>query len=346
MRCNLGTVSATAFFLLAAGQCTQNATEGACPDVVEEQEETQLMQRAKARVSPPKNSAWQWTQEAFADLSFEDIGCTGKGGQDISQQCWAHAFAKLDRNNDGKLSAEDLHYKEDEERGSAKNLTRKDIRRGLALLSQWYPAEAPRLLMNEPLILSAAYRGEVPPQDAGDPEDPVAAVPERAPKANLLQEIARRGNATAVRELRGDACVDGVGQTVVASFGIAFSILGIELPAGSLIADAVTTNIKLVDGIIAIVKAMDSFQNAGGVALGVAQILQQLYSEGVFSAVVTKALDKLSWWEWAVVSAQVAGTVALWFTTGMASLVLQVAMVVLDAVELIQGMLAVQEHCF
>lgn len=299
---------------------------------------------AEKPASERTRADWVWLHEAFADLNLADLTCT-KGAESISQSCWQGMFSKLDRNADGAISAGDLHRVEDEEK-NARNLTRKALKMGVALLAQWYPEESTRLVMNEPLIVALAFQGVVPPKNASAPEDPLAAVP----RAAFLQARARlgpqRANASAALELYGAECVEGVVQVATATIGIAFGILGIELPNSGLIADSITSNVRVVNTILEIVRAMDDVDDAGKIAKDIFGIIRLLYDEGVLTAAIQDSLSSLGWWEWAVVAAQLTATVASWFVTGGAGLVIQIALVAFDAVDLLAGVRKVQQDCF
>lgn len=284
-------------------------------------------------------SHWQWVHEAFADLTLEDIGCTARPEVGISKQCWQSAFSNLDRDSDGMLSSEELHHAEDKR--NAKNLTRKDLQTGLALAIQLYPEESTRLVTNAQLIIAAAFEGIVPPEDAPEPKDPLAAVP----KQFLMQQSATRVNASKAIEVYGSRCVEAIVQVAGAAIGIAFGILGIETPSGSLIADAVQTNYRAVNAILDIVRAMDDADDAIKISRDVVDIIGVLYEEGVLTTAVKDSLKSQPWWRWSLMTAQILGTIAAWFASGGTGLAISIALVVMDSVDLIDGVAKVKKDC-
>ena len=85
-------------------------------------------------------------------------------------------------------------------------------------------------------------------------------------------------------ETENPACVGASVQVAVGCMGLAFGILGIEIPGGALVADMVQTNSRAVSLILDIVRKMDNFDDMTKMALDVNDILEVLYDEGILSA--------------------------------------------------------------
>ena len=148
-------------------------------------------------------------------------------------------------------------------------------------------------------------------------------------------------------ETENPACVGASVQVAVGCMGLAFGILGIEIPGGALVADMVQTNSRAVSLILDIVRQMDKLDDYTKVALDVRDILKVLYDEGIFSAALKESLKDKSWWEWSKMIAQINATVALWFIpgAGQAAFLLQAGLALIDAMDVIDGLKDMKKHC-
>lgn len=156
-----------------------------------------------------------------------------------------------------------------------------------------------------------------------------------------------RGNATAVMELYGWACVTAVVQVGMASLSIGFALLGLELPGGDMVADTIKSNHVVVESLVDMSKLWnwDGAPDAMGMAWDVRSILKTLWDEGILSTAIDKAIKQYKWWKWAIMATQIFGTVGSWFASGGAAFALSVAMLVLDAYDLIDGIVTAAKEC-
>jgi len=351
----------------AAGQVQnlQNScADGACPSFVQLKNDIQHAKKKTRELKEvhddenapsPAKSDWSWVHEPFADFTLEDIPCS-KAEEGISKSCWDSEFSKL-AGADQKISPSSLHSLQDEQR-NPKNLTRADLRTGLALLVQLYPGEASRIMSVYNMILTSAFRNEFPPDDLPEPTDPLSNI--TIPKAGGdMMQVAfveerrqlmggrqlMRGNASAVIELYGMACVNAIVQVAIACLNIGFSILSIELPAGDMIADGIKANHVVVESIINYVRFWDDLSDPAAIAYDVQGVLRTLWDQNIFTTAINEAVKQYEWWRWAIMASQILGTVASWFATGGANLALSIVMLVLDAWDLTDGIISASKEC-
>jgi len=275
--------------------------------------------------------------EAVADLNMLALGNETCQHSGITRQEWMNVFSGLDRDGDGVLSTSELRSAEEAPPTGRRNLTKIDhnltmpqIRAGLALMASWFPEQAVVLVTHEALITALAYRGIRPPPDTAVPSDPLNGLVVR-PKRDYSML------AVASQTTRSAECIESVFEMVMGVLGLLFGLIGLELPSGGFVFDIVQTNHKLVDMLIDFARgasaADDPFEAAGVVK----DVFMILHEEGIFSQVVGEALSQLSWWDYTLMSVQVAATVAAWAGTGGAAFVAQIALGVFDAVSIFEG---------
>ena len=129
---------------------------------------TSLLNHQSLRVAD-RHSRPLWMSEVFTDFTLRDLACQGKPSQGFTRECWTSAFDRFDRNSDGIISAEDVQVLETLESETTKNnLTRADLRAGIAIACRWYPEECMQLIVHEPLITALVFDdtdiGELPPR--------------------------------------------------------------------------------------------------------------------------------------------------------------------------------------
>ena len=288
-----------------------------------------------------------WMSEAFADFTLDDLGCThgppGKEVIDFTQECWTEAFAKFDKNGDGIISSDDVVAVGESEARSQRNLTRANLRAGLALAAQWFPEEAMQLAVHGPLVISLLVHGHK-----------VDSLPPPAPQQFVLPGVdfskpkpPSPVDKLALVDTYGTACVAAVIQVAVGSLGLAFGILGIPLPNGALVADLIQSKSGILDGIVGIVQKMEDLGDPKKIAMDLKDVVMFLYNKGIFKEALGAALHDMNWWKWATTVAQVGAQVALWFVpgAGQAAFLLQITVAVSHALGLVQGIRELQGAC-
>jgi len=317
-----------------------------------EAEPSTPMQLTKARqqqslvVHPANVSA----MEAFMDLTLLDIGASPVEGG-IDKNTWDEAFSKLDFDGDGIISTGDALHWEQTPPSTPRNLTkvdhnlsRADVHKGMAVLVALFPDYASRVVAHEQLISELAFNGTLLPASTPPPEDPLSSL--TMMQLRLKRQRQRQALVATAQSTRSMACLGGVVNVVTGVLGLLFGIIGIEMPDGSFLFEAITSNAYVVDTLLSIVGGMDEKSDALTAAQNVKAIFVLLYEEGIFSLAVEESLKQLNWWDLLVVSAQVAAIVALWLGTGGVAFVAQIALLVFDAVAIWEGVNVVRAECF
>ncbi|CAK9002002.1 unnamed protein product [Durusdinium trenchii] len=324
--------------LLAVAFASESCPSGA--DV------TSLLTHQSPRVALSRGTRPLWMSEVFTDFTLRDLACQGKPSEGFTRECWGSSFDRFDRNGDGIISAEDVQVLESET--TKKNLTRADVRAGIAVACQWYPEEAMKLIVHEPLITALVFDDtgidQLPP-----PPPPPFVLPSQGTR--VLQVLpASPVNDTSLMLIEAEdseKCVQGAVQVSVGCLGLAFGILGLELPSGAIVADMVTTNQRALNAILDIVRNLNGLDDMTKNAMSVKDILAVLYNEGILSDLVKESLKDMNWWQWSKTVAQISMTVALWFVpgAGQAGFVLQVSLALMDAWDVIEGLRDVKNYC-
>lgn len=297
-----------------------------------------LLQSSKPRLKKAERTA---VLDALANVNLLDLEVAAKGGS-ITQNSWNRAFKGLDSDGDGVVSMGDLltregaHARGEDNLARRFNLTKKDIRAGIALACTWFPEEAGRMVTNEALLTELIFNGTKMPADASVPENPLSGlVVKKIPKPALTQ----------VSTL-SDTCVLAVIQLTVGVFNLLFGMLGLEGPSGSTVSGLIGANAGLLNSLMIMGQKLAEAKEPFKAAYVVKDIFQVLYDEGIFSQALQATLDQLDWWDYTMMTIEVAAILTAWLGTGGAAFVAQLALLVMGAVDLWDGVSALQKSCF
>jgi len=288
------------------------------------------------------------TMEALANVNLLDLQVVVGADGRISRKSWDEAFARLDVGGSGSISVKDLC---DEETAPPKqphnltkvnhNITKAQIKAGVALFASWFPEEAGRLVAHEPIIAALAFNGTLPPAGTPAPSDPLKGLVRSRKELRRRQAALMALNTTT----HSVECVGAIVQVVGSVIGLLFSLIGLEAPSGSLLSDLVVGNSIVLDQVITIAQALNKAQEPFDAAYAVKDMFMVLYEEGIFSEAIQMSLAQLSWWEYSIMGVQVAAIVAAWLGTGGVAFVANIALVVFDVKELFEGALQIRDEC-
>ncbi|CAK9087555.1 unnamed protein product [Durusdinium trenchii] len=339
------------------------------------EEELQLLQ-THAEAAASKESLW--AQEVFADASFYQVmsSCDGGSQSRISQDCWNSKFARFDHNGDGVIDAEDLHHEETNRLGGGApphrshapmaNFTRQEVRAGLALAAQWFPEQASRLITHATLITELLLQEDQLGIDLSKVPEPPDPLPKlkgyfaKDVKGRALSALGTSEHATTTATAKSttsaaptaapnttapsSACEMAVFKVGTSSANLILGILGVSTPSHQLMEDLLEKHTVVIQRIISVVQEKEVQDNAG-VALKVWQIFDILHEEQIFRKILEEDLKDMSWWQAALVIARVGATVASWYASGTALLLLQIGLAVPSAVDLVEGLKDVHGEC-
>uniref|UniRef100_A0A7S1PNH7 EF-hand domain-containing protein n=1 Tax=Alexandrium catenella TaxID=2925 RepID=A0A7S1PNH7_ALECA len=292
-------------------------------------------------------------KEALADTNLLGLGVEVDHGQ-ITQDAWMRAFRRLDVNSLGSIKVKDLVKSESEIPKEPRNLTsrnwnltRAQIKRGMALCVSMFPKHAWRLIAHEAAVAEFAVKGELPPDDMPDPEDPLAGleVPSVAEIAQRNVNALQRSSMALSLPVPSAACMTYLIKTIVAVLEFLVGLAGLKAPDGTLVASMATKNIAFLADVSHYCAIITAAKKPYNMAFAIKGIFMSMYAGGIFQAAVEKTFDGMSWWKAAVMMTQVATIVSTWFATGSSMFITQIILSIFRARRVIKGSLGVARDC-
>lgn len=281
--------------------------------------------------------AWVAMDEAWTNLNLADFRCEHDGN--VDRHCYEDRLDRMDINGDGMVSAAEANSVADER--NCFNLTRTDIKAGLALASQWFPEDASAWVTNEALLVDLTYRNVIPSEETPKPQDPLAGVP--LPRSSRRPAAQPAGNITAmVTKECGDARI----SIFVNVLGLFCQILGFNLaPSQNLVDSLLRGTGEFAEAVRAIFSYMDLMPAPMDIATGAWGLFMALYDEGFVIQAFREVVSGMSWWRRAVTLIRIAATVLLWIASAGVAQILQVAMMAVAIADLTSAFSEEREEC-
>jgi len=276
--------------------------------------------------------------EARANLNLADFGCEVDGN--IDMRCYKDRFDRLDVNGDGMVSAAEANSAADER--NCFNLTRADIKAGLALASQWFPEDASAWVANEALLVDLTYRNVIPSEDTPRPQDPLAGMPLPRSLRPPVEETAANISTAMVTKDCADARIT-IFTTVLELF---CQILGFNLkPSQNLVDVLLRGTSEFAEAVRGIFAYMDLMPSPMDIATSAWGLFMALYEEGFVLQAFWDVVRSMSWWRRAVTLIRIAATVLLWIASAGVAQILQIAMMAVSIADLTTAFRQEREVC-
>lgn len=286
---------------------------------------------------------WVAMDTALTSFNLADLGCEREGNI-FYRQCYEEKLGSMDRDGDGTIAvAEAVSVAEER---NCFNLTRKDIKAGLTLVTQWFPEDSSVMMANEALLVDLTFRNAIPSEDTPLPEDPLEGVP--LPRS--LQRLPARqpsGNLTAMIT---QECADSRIGIFLTALELFFQILGFDFVAGpnlnQNLADAIFTGSgEFAMAVREIFTYMDSMPTAMDIATGAWGLFMAMYEEGFVLEGIRYVVSQMGWWRRAITLIRIASTIILWIVSSGAVQILQIALMIVTIDDLRIAFREEREDC-
>lgn len=284
---------------------------------------------------------WVSVDEALTNLNFADLRCEHDGN--VDRHCFEERFDSMDANGDGTISV--IEAASVAEERNCFNLTRADIKAGLALASQWFPEDASTWVTNEALLVDLTFHNVVPSEDTPRPHDPLEGVPlPRSLRRPATQPLGQ--NATAMDTSDAQECFDARKEIFLKVLELFLQILGFDLAPSQNLVDAILQgSSEFAQAVRSIFSYMDAMPAPMDIAQGVWGIFSALFDEGVFLQALRDVVSRMSWWRRAITLIRIAATILLWIASAGAAQILQIVMMGVTIADLTKAFRDEREEC-
>jgi len=304
-----------------------------------------------------RQSAWEILEmlmdTTIADADTECEVHNNKNSPDwadfrgLSKARWDKIFDTLDVDHDGTVTPADLSkaaaYEASE---SCEQLTKEDVRNGLALVAEHQPKLAPYLLKHSQLVLYSAWTGRDPPLGSPEPSRKELMIPSHMPI------LLHHANVSLVAMKVGKECVWPLISLTMSLISIWRVAIGAYLPSvtkqqfESALKRLLSRRPDVLDKIIKRIPDDVDLYRIQTIMACVMAVGSELWKSGLISDAVYEAFESMGWWEWIQIIVPFIAAIVLAYSTGGAiNGAAAMSMIALNMVWLTAAIVNVNKKC-
>jgi len=212
------------------------------------------------------------------------------------------------------------------------NYTQQDLERGVELLAKAVPEEAEQLLAHKSMIAAQIQLGTAPPANSV-----LAQLSFQAPSFEIDQDV-----------LDGlTPCQIAIGKVAVDAVFIIIGLFGLRTSAEAKMSNAIIKAMggKGLNGLQMAIRDFNEAATAYTKAKAFFGIAGGIYYAGGLGAAFKVLKEEMGWWDWTKTGVLVFLQLAAWFASEGAAFIAEVAMIIMQAEQMIEDSIACGKAC-